>query len=107
MDVQSPYEILDLPVNAPLDVVKRQYKLMIRKYPPEQNPDEFSQIRKAYDEINTGLFSAKGKFPLYKKALNSQKDTPSVSSLDMILQVFETPFNTHFELEKLLEDIVI
>ncbi len=107
MDVQSPYEILDLPVNAPLDVVKRQYKLMIRKYPPEQDPDAFNNIRRAYDQINSELFAPKQAFPRYKKAMENQIETPSVNNLNIIQQVFETPFNTHFELEKLLEDIEI
>jgi curved DNA-binding protein CbpA len=107
--INSPYEVLDLPVNASLDVVKKQYKTLIRLFPPEQNPDEFNKIRMAYDQINTELFNKRVAFPRYKKAIGyaKEKATPSVSGIDLITTLFETPFNTHFELEKLLEDIVI
>lgn len=104
---QSPYERLDLPVNAPLNVVKRQYKSLIRQFSPEHFPDEFNEIRLAYDKINSQLFDVQRIFPRYKKALGkeNQTSTPSVLSLDIIQQVFETPFNTYFELEHLLADI--
>jgi DnaJ-class molecular chaperone len=108
--IQSPYEVLDLPVNAATDVVKRQYKSMIRRFPPEQNPDEFNKIRTAYDQIKSELFANKSQFPLYKKVLNhqlSKNDTPSVSQHEKLLVVFETPFNTPFELEKLLDSITL
>ncbi len=108
---QSPYEVLELPVNASTDVVKKQYKSLIRRFPPEQNPEEFTKIRTAYDQIKSELFSKKSLFPLYKTALNqvSQKSntTPSVSPHEKLLVVFETPFNTPFELEKLLDSIVL
>ncbi len=108
--LQSPYEILDLPVNASLEVVKRQYKALIRQFPPEQNPEEFNKIRTAYDHIKSELFDKKSIFPLYKKVLNQQSDNsdmPLVSQHEKLITFFETPFNTAFELEKLLEGIVI
>ena len=108
MENQSPYERLDLPVNAPLSVVKRQYKKLIRQFSPEQFPDEFNDIRLAYDKINTQLFNSKAIFPHYKKALGGETQTeeaPSVFSLEIVREVFETPFNTQFELEQLLADI--
>ena len=108
--IQSPYEVLDLPVNASIEVVKRQYKSLIRQFPPEQNPDEFNKIRMAYDHIKSELFEKKSVFPLYKKVLNHQSqkiETPSIPQHEKLLVFFETPFNTPFELEKLLESIVI
>ena len=108
--IQSPYEILNLPVNATSEVVKKQYKSLIRQYPPEQNPEEFNKIRTAYDHIKSELFSKRDTFPLYKKISDIHSaitDTPSVSQHDKLLMFFETPFNTSFELEKLLDGIVI
>lgn len=108
--LQSPYETLNLPVNASLEVVKRQYKALIRQFPPEQNPEEFNKIRTAYDHIKSDLFDKKSIFPLYKKVLNQQSANtgePLVSQHEKLITFFETPFNTSFELEKLLDGIVI
>jgi curved DNA-binding protein CbpA len=108
--IQSPYEVLDLPVNAATDVVKRQYKSMIRRFQPEHHPEEFNKIRTAYEQVKSELFAKKSQFPLYKKVLNNQSpksDTPSVSQHEKLLVVFETPFNTPFELEKILDSIKI
>jgi DnaJ-class molecular chaperone len=110
MPIESPYEILNLPVNASLESVKRQYKLLIRQYPPEQNAEMFNKIRAAYDQINTELFKKNASLPLYKKALGTRQtgeNTPSVGQHTLLTLVFETPFNTPFELEKLLDSVEI
>ena len=109
--IQSPYEILGLSLQPSLESVKRQYKSLIRQFPPEQHPEKFNDIRTAYDEVKMGLFAERRHFPLYKKAvtLNDSQagDEPATPQYDKLLSVFETPFNTHFELEKLLDSITI
>jgi preprotein translocase subunit Sec63 len=113
--VQSPYEILGLPIDAKPDLVKKQYKLLIRKFPPEQKPVEFNEIRTAYDRITTELFSENPKtvFPLYQHVLKAQNeqaissDVRAIAASQDLLKGFETPFNTHFELEKILDTITL
>lgn len=113
--VQSPYEILGLPIDAKPDLVKKQYKLLIRKFPPEQKPVEFNEIRTAYDKITTELFSENPKtiFPLYQYVLKAQKEQATsskdraIAASQDLLKGFETPFNTHFELEKFLDTITL
>jgi curved DNA-binding protein CbpA len=106
--IQSPYEILELPLNAPAEQVKKQYKLLIRKFPPEQKPTEFNQIRQAYDMLVTEFFRKKDIFPLYQSAIVQQAALGKAIRKPVIqdlLKVFETPFNTHFEIEKILDTI--
>jgi DnaJ-class molecular chaperone len=106
--IQSPYEVLELPLNAPAEQVKKQYKLLIRKFPPEQKPEEFNRIRQAYDMLVTDLFRKKAIFPLYQSAIVQQEafvmPVPQPVQQDLF-KVFETPFNTHFEIEKILDTI--
>jgi DnaJ-class molecular chaperone len=106
--IQSPYEVLELPLNAPAEQVKKQYKLLIRKFPPEQKPEEFNRIRQAYDMLVTELFRKKSVFPLYQSAILQQEafEVPVRKPIQQdLLNVFETPFNTHFEIEKILDTI--
>lgn len=49
---QSYYKILGIERNATEKEIKRAYALLLRKYPPEKFPDEFSEIAEAYDVLS-------------------------------------------------------
>jgi DnaJ domain len=110
MAKQNPYEILDLPLEASVDDIKKQYKTLVRQYSPEREPEMFNTIRTAYDAINTELFGEDKKFIRYQKPLelcDQEKESTKPDYRPLLSRVFETPFNTAFELEKLLDAIKI
>ena len=110
MTKKNPYEILDLPLEASVEDIKKQYKALIRQFSPEREPEMFNTIRTAYDAINTELFVENKKFIRYQKPLElcgQQKDATKPDYRPLLTSVFETPFNTAFELEKLLDTIKI
>ncbi|HET9064844.1 MAG TPA: DnaJ domain-containing protein [Gemmatimonadales bacterium] len=49
---ESFYERLDLATSASADEVRRAYRSMLRKYPPERHPEEFKRIREAYETLS-------------------------------------------------------
>lgn len=107
---ENPYEILALPLEASIEDIKKQYKTLVRQYSPERDPDMFNTIRTAYDAINSELFMDHKKFIRYHKPLElcgQKKNAPKQDNRSLLTSVFETPFNTAFELEKLLDAIKI
>ena len=49
--MENPYTVLGIPKNASLEVVKKAYFSLIRKHPPEKDPQGFKRIRLAYDSL--------------------------------------------------------
>ena len=50
---QDPYVVLGLDRRADTSEIKRAYFQLVRDYPPERAPEEFKEIRAAYERINT------------------------------------------------------
>jgi len=48
---ENPYEVLDIEKGASAGEIKRAYLRLIRKYTPEQHPEEFRRIRAAYEQL--------------------------------------------------------
>jgi len=49
--MENPYSVLEIPRNASLEEVKKAYFSLIRKHPPEKDPQGFKRIRLAYDSL--------------------------------------------------------
>ena len=49
--MQNPYTVLGIPRNASPEAVKKAYFSLIRKHPPEKDPQGFKRIRLAYDSL--------------------------------------------------------
>jgi curved DNA-binding protein CbpA len=49
----SPYTILGVPHDADDSLIRARYLECVREYPPEQYPERFACIRKAYESIAT------------------------------------------------------
>ena len=49
--MENPYIVLGIPRNASLEEVKKAYFSLIRKHPPEKDPQGFKRIRLAYDSL--------------------------------------------------------
>jgi hypothetical protein len=55
----DPYELLGVDRGCDEKVLRRAYSRLIRKYRPEQHPDEFQKIRDAYD-LARGMLDISG-----------------------------------------------
>ncbi|THF77567.1 J domain-containing protein [Cohnella fermenti] len=49
--VENYYKILGLRANASADSIKASYIRLVKQFPPEQHPEEFQQIRRAYETL--------------------------------------------------------
>ncbi|MHB0958112.1 MAG: J domain-containing protein [Pirellulaceae bacterium] len=49
--MRDPYEILGLDHDADAETVRRRYLELVRQYSPERAPQEFGEIRGAYDRL--------------------------------------------------------
>ena len=106
MPEYSPYEILEVPIDANFATIKKQYKRLIRKFTPEHHPKQFMKIRAAYERISHSNFEPLTSFPIYKTPWNiisksSDQIEPSIYK-EALSEIFESPYNTNFELKKLL-----
>lgn len=48
--MNDPFAVLDLPGDADEATIRRRYLELVRKHPPERDPEQFARIRAAYDE---------------------------------------------------------
>ncbi len=51
--MKTPFEILNISENSNDESVKKAYLTMVKQFPPERCPQEFQQIRGAYENIKT------------------------------------------------------
>jgi curved DNA-binding protein CbpA len=54
----DPYDVLELPADADDEAIRNRYLELVRRFPPEQNPERFSAVRAAYEslrDLNTRL----------------------------------------------------
>ncbi len=49
----DPYAVLGLRRGASLRQIKRAYFMLVREYPPEEQPEPFKIIRAAYEKLRT------------------------------------------------------
>ena len=47
----DPYEVLGLARGAGDDEIRRRYLELVRRFPPEREPERFARIREAYDQL--------------------------------------------------------
>ncbi|HUT11984.1 MAG TPA: DnaJ domain-containing protein [Thermoguttaceae bacterium] len=47
----DPYEVLDLPPESGDAEIRRRYLELVRRHPPDRDPERFAAIRRAYDEL--------------------------------------------------------
>jgi curved DNA-binding protein CbpA len=49
----DPYRILEISRDATMGEIKKAYFRLVKKYPPEQEPEKFKSIREAYEKLRT------------------------------------------------------
>ncbi len=73
----DPYELLQVERSATAEEVRRAYFRLVRLYPPETHPDEFKQIRAAYETLRSPMRRA-------ELALESYDETAAAIDLDIL-----------------------
>ena len=51
--MKTPFDILDVSEDATDEVIKKAYLQKVRQYPPERAPEQFQNIRAAFEAIKT------------------------------------------------------
>lgn len=51
VDIENYYKILGTRANATPETIKRHYIEQVKKYPPETHPEQFQEIRRAYETL--------------------------------------------------------
>ena len=51
--MDEPHAILGLEPGATRDQITRAYRKLVRRYPPELNPERFARIRRAYERLSS------------------------------------------------------
>lgn len=79
----DPFAILGLPREAGEAEVRARYLELVKKYPPERDPDKFREIRAAYEAAKNPLVIAMRlieppdeEAPKWSDAIEQQKKTP-------------------------------
>lgn len=49
----DPFRVLDVPLDAGDEAIRRRYLELAREFTPEQNPERFAAIREAYEKIKS------------------------------------------------------
>jgi curved DNA-binding protein CbpA len=51
--MKTPFDILGVPEDATDEAIKKAYLQKVRQYPPERAPEQFQNIRSAFEAIQT------------------------------------------------------
>ena len=51
--MDEPYDVLGLEPGATRDEITRAYRKLVRRYPPELNPERFARIRRAHELLSS------------------------------------------------------
>jgi curved DNA-binding protein CbpA len=49
--MSEPSEVLGLGANASEAEIRRRYLELVRQFPPDRSPQQFAEIRRAYDQL--------------------------------------------------------
>jgi curved DNA-binding protein CbpA len=49
--MHDPYEVLNLPLDADDETIRRRYLELVRQFTPEHHPEKFAAVRGAYESL--------------------------------------------------------
>ena len=59
--MNDPYEILDLARGASEADIRRRYLELVRQYPPDRDPQRFTEIHQAYEKLRDPVLRMEAK----------------------------------------------
>ena len=102
-------EVLNIQPGDTEKDIKRKYKMLIRKYTPEHDPEKFMEIRDAYDSLaNFNLSRKPSQTPIYKEPylfiMNEEKkiQIDPKEKTNLLGKYFESPFDINREIKELI-----
>lgn len=51
--MEQPHDVLGLAPDASREEINRAYRKLVRRYPPELNPERFARIHRAYELLSS------------------------------------------------------
>jgi curved DNA-binding protein CbpA len=81
----NPYQILNVSPDASIEEIKKAYFRLVRKYPPETEPEKFKTIRQAYEQLKTLSVRVKTDFSIIKEPTGDFIMPPSTQYDDSYL----------------------
>jgi tetratricopeptide (TPR) repeat protein len=105
---KNHYEVLGIPNTATDDEIKRAYFGMVRKYQPDRFPDEFKEIRAAYEILMDGKkradYDAIGGLPVSVRPLfHEAQRFDRLGRSDRAAELYRTILKDHPELDRVRE----
>ena len=104
--MENPYIVLGIPRNASPEEVKKAYFGLIRKHPPEKDPQGFKRVRLAYDSLRdadkrsqTDLFlfnDPYGEFNVHAEAAAEGHKYKRTIDLDIVIHSLSDLSRTDF-----------
>jgi curved DNA-binding protein CbpA len=76
--MSEPYRVLLLAPGARTEEVERAYRKLVRRYPPELNPQRFAEIHRAYKRLTSLEQAMEEAFDQPTEALDRLFPTPIV-----------------------------
>jgi len=91
---ETPYQVLGLKGDFEFSDIKKNYKQLVRKYPPQTEPEMIAKIRDAYDSLtNEEYYEQSIENDLFVYTLiNTQKEMNEIDNIKYLTTIFETPF---------------
>jgi len=63
--MSDPYEVLGIDPRSDDAEIRRRYLELVRRHPPDREPERFAAVREAYDQLRDPVARLKSKlFPL-------------------------------------------
>ncbi len=93
--VADPFKFLGLPADASAELVRSRYLELVKKFPPEREPDKFRQLQAAYEAARDPLvlarrlldLSAPDEPPSWRSVIDRHADQPPNMTVDFLLSL--------------------
>jgi curved DNA-binding protein CbpA len=76
--VDDPYKQLGLEPGAGSEEIRRAYRTLVRRYPPELNPERFARIHNAYERLSSFAYAMSEAQKHPEEALDALFPRPAV-----------------------------
>jgi len=91
----DPFKFLGLPEDASAESVRSRYLELVKKFPPDREPDKFRQLQAAYDAARDPLVLARKLLdlsmpdepPSWQSVINRHENQPQKMTVDFLLSL--------------------
>ena len=90
----DPFATLGLPQDAGEAEIRNRYLELVKKYPPDRDPEKFREVRSAFEAVQDPLVIARRllqppdeEAPNWTDAIEEQRQIPPPISLELLLSL--------------------